>query len=201
MHTLRTKIATLTPANKFILILLLFSIFLCFGISLGPKVNAVVFYPLSIILGKLRSILLIICVVTLIILITERFKIKILIPLVLLTIFFICGQLGLSYLDSYVEIDRLSFNNHQYYLGLDENIKQDQTAMLCECDSLGLLCKCHYFYWAKSLDLSYPPLLHLTADYQANTVKVSRADHLVYQYSEASQICFPIREIYGGCMK
>jgi hypothetical protein len=101
---------------------------------------------------------------------------------------FSCMCLFSLYWGSMTHQDSIAFNGHTYHLALSDDA-QWSDYILCECDSWGLLCRCHAFY-TRSLG-GRPYTNTLSIDNATDELHVNAGKDVIYTYG-ATQRCFPV---------
>jgi hypothetical protein len=110
------------------------------------------------------------------------------IALIVLAVVFSCVGLFVFYQGSIAHQDSIAFNGHVYHLALRDDA-QWSDYVLCECDSLGILCRCHAFYSRHILGRPYTNTL--SVDNQMNELHINAGKDTVYIFG-ATQRCFPV---------
>ena len=106
---------------------------------------------------------------------------------------FSCMCLFSFYWGSMTHQDSIAFNGRMYHLALSDDA-QWSDYVLCECDSWGLLCRCHTFY---TRSLSGRPYTNtLSVDNATNELRVTAGKNVIYAIG-ATRRCFPIG---GECL-
>lgn len=82
---------------------------------------------------------------------------------------------------TYRHVDRAALNGHQYQLGVRYAADGDNAYVLCECDGLGLVCRCRRLAEAGQPVFKERPAL--LADPAAGTLSIQVGQETLYRFS------------------
>ncbi len=143
-----------------------------------PSERAPTLYWLVVLNNNLGCSLAIILALGLLVLIVIRIRRKSDASFLLIAGILVVAGSIIPFVASTRHLDRAELGGHVYYLALESNFELEYNFVACECDSRGLYCQCHGFYYTKQTPGRQ--LAHFVVNPTTSELKVQVDDEILY---------------------